>query len=286
VEENNNRQSASQRYNETMKQLMQGTIQNGINSPEINNVDVESDNDHRSEIKSNYSHPPQRAEIREFGSVRDNNDYTHPEPRQYQPRTREEERSAALKQFLKADNVNDEDNDDNYELEHEKLTDDKSIMVEQIESLKDELRLDKNDKRFMVDEDDEYSKVRAVWERLQYKSQLQTYDTIFTEAIYFGTGLIEKLFDGKKAYFGYRPNMEGWSDTVKLQLKRMQPQKTKVVSGMVKNYPITEGASIVIHLVLSGILYSQFKSKEAAEDDYEERTSHVEWKRAVNDMDD
>ncbi len=303
VDDNNARQSASQIYDETMNQLLRGTMQSENKSPEIYpvNINVESDNssigrrserrsehrsEHRSERRSNYSRPSHRAESREFESVRNDDTYAQPETGRYQQRTREEERSAALKQFLKTDEVNDNDNNDKFELEHEKLADDKVIMIEQIESLKDELRLDKNDKRFAIDEDDDYNKVRATWERLKYKSQLQTYDTMFTEAIIFGTGMIEKLFDGKKVYFGYRPNMEGWSDTVKLKLKRMQPEKTKVVSGIVKNYQINEGASIVIQLILSGILYSQFKGKEAEEENYGERTSHGEWKRAVNDMDD
>ena len=113
-----------------------------------------------------------------------------------------------------------------------------SYLLEQIESLKDELRLDKNDSNFIVDDNDSYNKVRSILERLQYKSQLQTYDTIFTEAIVFGTGMIETIFDGKKEYFGYRPNMEGWTDSVKIQLTRMQPEKTKVVSGIIQNYKI------------------------------------------------
>ena len=104
--------------------------------------------------------------------------------------------------------------------------------------------------------------------------------------LYCIPAVVEHVFDGKKEYFGYRPNMEGWSDTVKIKLRQMKPQTSKVVSGLVQNYKISETSSIIFQLFLSGVLYSQTRRKESDEEKYGRKTTDREWKDSLHSMDD
>lgn len=201
----------------------------------------------------------------------------------YHKRTNEEKTSAALKNYLK----NDDHNDAEFNLGYERLMDDKLIKLEEIESLKSQLNLKKEDmEQYNVNKEDDYNVIKGVWERLRHKSELEQYDYLLTQAIEFGAGMIERLFDGKRDYFGYRPDMTDWSSSVKLKLKRMKPQKTKVVSGLVQNYKMNDGTSILLQLLLSGILYSQTKNRHADDEDYEDYTTNREYRTAMQDMDD
>lgn len=299
-----NRKSASQRYKETMQQLMKGTIQIDNESPrdETTNVpnrdpsvgsdrdvynenynnmmdyhSVKSHNDRRARDTNSY-YDPNRSEKYDQSNYNQQKNY-------YQQKTKEEERQAALKQFLNLDKE-EPGISDKYELDHERLVDDKVYMVEQIDDLIDELQVDRNDSRYRINDEDNYDTVRTVWERLQYKSQLRTYNALFNEAILLLPEVVEHIFDGKKEYFGYKPCMTGWSDTVKIKLRQMKPQTSKVVSGLVQNYKIGEASSIIFQLFLSGVLYSQTRRKENEEEKYGKKTTDREWKNSLHAMDD
>ena len=210
--------------------------------------------------------------------IDDEDDYYH-----YHKRTNEEQTSTALKNYLKVDDGNDTE----FNLGYERLMDDKLIKLEEIESLKTQLNLTKEDmEQYNVTKEDDYNVIKGVWERLRHKSELENYDYLLTQAIEFGAGMIEKIFDGKKQYFGYSPDMTDWSSSVKLKLKKMKPQKTKVVSSLVQSYKMNDGTSILLQLLLSGILYSQSKNRHIDESDYEEYTTDKEVRDAMHDIDD
>ncbi len=164
--------------------------------------------------------------------------------------------------------------------------DDKLLKLEEIENLKSQLNLSREDAaQYEVDKNDDYQTINEVWERLRHKSDLEQYDYLFTQAIEFGAGMVEKIFDGKKEYFGYCPDMTDWSSSVKLKLKRMKPQKTNIVSKMVKKYRLGDLTSISLQLLLSGILYSQTRTRNAEHMQYEQYTTQNEYRDAIYNID-
>ena len=286
-----NRKSASQQYKETMKELMKGTIPINNEYPidetgNVSNIEITSIANDKNIEDENYNNDfVQDTRSYSNRSERYNQSNYSQQQNFYHQKTKEEERQAALKQFLNT-GKDEHDTSDKYELEHERLVDDKVYMVEQIDDLIDELQVDRDDSRYRVSDGDSYDSVRTVWERLQYKSQLKTYNALFNEAILLVPEVVEHIFDGKKEYFGYKPNMEGWGDTVKIKLRQMKPQTSKVVSGLAQNYKISEASSIIFQLFLSGVLYSQTRRKEDDEERYGRKTTDREWKNSLHAMDD
>jgi len=200
-------------------------------------------------------------------------------------KTREEERANALKQFLKGD---DNDQDDKYNIGPERLEDDRIVMIEQIENLKVELEIEGCDvARFDIKENDNYEKIQDVWRKLKLKSQYKTYSNMFEEGILLGAEFIEWAFDGDKEYFGYKPCMVGWGDTVKVKLKRMKLETASFVSGIMQEYKMSAGLSIMTQLLVSGVLYSVIKRKnDENNNEPSGYTTNKEWKDAAIDFDD
>ena len=196
----------------------------------------------------------------------------------YNERTNEEKTSAAIKNFISSE----ETENDDFNLGGERLSDDKLTKLEEIENLESQLNLKKEElNNYSVNKDDDYNTIKNIWERLRHKSELEQYDHLLTQAIEFTAGIVEKVFDGKKQYFGYSPDMTDWSSSIKLKLKRMAPQKTKVVSDMVRNYKLNDSTHIILQLALSGILYSQTRIRYN-----ENETTEKEYMDAIIDIDD
>ena len=81
--------------------------------------------------------------------------------------------------------------------------------------------------------------------------------------------------------------MIGWSDTVKVKLKRMRLETASFVSGIMQEYKMSAGLSIMTQLLISGVLYSVTKRKD--EEDSNEPSRHTtdrEFKNAMVDFDD
>jgi len=202
-----------------------------------------------------------------------------------QYRTNEQIRAETLKQFFRGDN-DDADETNNYSIEPGRLEDDKVVMLQQIENLKVELDLEGCDtSKFEVSENDSYDKIQDICRKLKLKSQYKTYSNMFDESILLGAEFVEWAFDGDKEYMGYKPDMIGWSDTVKLKLKRMRLETASFVSGVMQEYKMSAGLSIMTQLVVSGILYSVTKRKNDEEyEDSDRHTTDKEFREAMTDF--
>ena len=108
---------------------------------------------------------------------------------------------------------------------------------------------------------------------------------MFNESILVGTEFVEWAFDGEREYMGYKPDMSGWSDTVKIKLKRMRLESASFVSGVMQNYQMSSGMSIFSQLAISAVLYSVTKRKDLEERKNLNHITNTEWKNAMNDMD-
>jgi hypothetical protein len=68
---------------------------------------------------------------------------------------------------------------------------------------------------------------------------------------------MESVFDGQREVFGSKIDLTGYSDTVKVKLRRMRYDTSTFVSNMMKGYNIGSGWRIVLELIPSLFLYSR-----------------------------
>ena len=196
-----------------------------------------------------------------------------------------QKKSNILNQFLNTNN-NINKTTDKYNSEPENLEEDKELMIEQIENLKNELEMENVDvSKYEINRNESYIKIQETWKKLKLKSQYKTYANMFNESILVGTEFVEWAFDGERDYMGYKPNMTGWSDTVKIKLKRMRLESASFVSGVMQNYQMSSGMSIFSQLAISAVLYSVTKRKDLEERKNLNHITNTEWKNAMNDMD-
>lgn len=168
-------------------------------------------------------------------------------------------------------------------LEKEREEDDKDRLLERIDSLRDTLQDDGIDisKVPVVDKSDSYSKIQTVYKSLRLKNDRNRYCSFAEEVIMAGAYGLEGLFDGEKVWFGsYRPNLVGWSSTVKVKLRRMRYETSTFVGEIMENYQMSAGMRLCLELIPSLFLYSRQKKiagndNLASDKDYKDAISQL-----------
>ena len=112
-----------------------------------------------------------------------------------------------------------------------------------------------------------YKEVKQVHRILQRMTDHQRYCSFANEFIIFGANCLEYIFDGKKEYFGYKPDLTDWSVTVQSKLPRMKADTTKIVSNFVQGNNIHPLFRIGLELVPSAITHSKVRASQYGESD-------------------
>ena len=255
----------------------------------LNDVD---DNNKYSHSNSRAPSPvPSFASINPFDDEVKENTRAPSPTHDFHAETVEERQSRALNLYI--DDNNDGDKRENYDLSHERMDDEKLMMIEQIEELKINLELEDMDvSRFKVNENDSFDTIRKIHTKLKLKSQYKSYSGMFEHSVILGAECVEWAFDGNKDYFGYTPDMTGWSETIQVRLQRMKLETASFVSGIMQEYKMSSGLNIFFQLILSGVMHSVAKNKEnqdamlATNSKDPPEVNNREWRAAMRGMDD
>ena len=147
----------------------------------------------------------------------------------------------------------------NIDIERDAEDDRKNQLLEQIDSLRDDL--DElgvaTDRIHNVTFDSPMRQVVDVHKRLMFKYNKLKYNSIAEEAIVAGAGLLEMVFNGKHEYFGCRPDITGYSDVVKSKLKRIRYETSSAVNRFVTSNNVGGMSMIAMELLPSLITQSQ-----------------------------
>jgi len=138
--------------------------------------------------------------------------------------------------------------------------DEKTIMLEEIDSLRATLEEEEAkgiDKIPAVSQDDDYAVVENVLRRLRLKNDRARYTGLADEFLLWGAQCVEQLFDGKRAWFGKNPDLTGWSKEVQVKLRRMHHDTSTLVSGVMHDYNIGPGMRIMLELVPNFFMYAR-----------------------------
>jgi hypothetical protein len=143
----------------------------------------------------------------------------------------------------------------------------KSYLLEQIESLKDDL--DELgvaiDRIPYVNDDSSLKQITEVHKRLMFKYNKLKYNSIAEESLVAGASILEMIFNGQHEYFGCRPDITGYSDVVKSKLKRIRFETSTAVNRFVTNNNI--GGMSMILMELGPSLFTQSQRRRLQVDD-------------------
>ena len=100
---------------------------------------------------------------------------------------------------------------------------------------------------------------------LQIKNDKLICCSLFEECVLAGAYALEDVFDGQREFFGKRYDLTGYSDTIKLKLRRMRYNTSTFVSGIMQSYNISPAWRILIELVPSLFLYSRDRKNKSTD---------------------
>jgi len=154
------------------------------------------------------------------------------------------------------------DDSNKYELDlirQEDEEDEMARIFEQIDLLRSNLETEGVDLNRIPEVNTNTTKkdAKAILKILQIKNDRLRYCDLFEEGILVFANGLEKAFDGKKEWFGHKPDLVGWSDTVKIKLRRLRVDTSSFVSNVMKGHNINSGWRIIMELLPSIFLYSR-----------------------------
>jgi hypothetical protein len=104
-----------------------------------------------------------------------------------------------------------------------------------------------------VDSSSSKEDVKKTFKKLDEMYADERYSTFANEMLVGAAELVEThIFNGKNIYFGkYRPNAEGWHNSVQVKLRGLSYETSSVVSDIMSYINLSEGTKILITLLPS-----------------------------------
>lgn len=111
--------------------------------------------------------------------------------------------------------------------------------------------------------DEPIEAIRANHRSLLHRNDRKRYGSIADDCIMLIATSIAQIFNGKREYFGFRPNLSGWPQHMMPKLRRMRHDTSQMTSSLFNNYNIGVGGRIFLELVPSMIMYARDHSTTA-----------------------
>lgn len=152
----------------------------------------------------------------------------------------------------------------NYDLDQENREDMKLRLLEKIDNLKEELEDDgiNLDKIPSVDFSSKLEEIENTAKLLMLKATRNRYSNMGEEFILAISNGLEILCNGKREFFGVRPDLTNCTDIVKVKLRRVKNETSQIVADVVEKYEIPPLFTVLIELVPALFLHSQRRSRQ------------------------
>lgn len=150
------------------------------------------------------------------------------------------------------------------DVEKENEEENKTFMLEDIDELWAELQDDDVDLSRIpkVNQDSTVEDVAQVQKILRMKYDRRRYTTFGTEFILAGVHGLEYLFDGKRKWGPYQPDLTNWHNTVRTKLRRMRYETSMIVSDIMHSWNVGAFTRVMLELVPSAFLHSRMRSEQ------------------------
>jgi hypothetical protein len=170
----------------------------------------------------------------------------------------------------------------NYDLMADREYEDKQMLLSAIDDLRDDLQqIGVDISRIKeVDANSSMAEIREVYNKLIYKNNSNNYSNFADELFLLGAQAAEFLFDGEKEWFGHKPDLTGWSNTVRGKLRRMRYTKTQIVRKIVDDYQIPPWLQIGFEVIPSAFTHSRHR-KTAVRDSV---VNNATYQNAIHDL--
>lgn len=199
-----------------------------------------------------------------FSDFRQNNDY---KDKYLNNMTQEQEKRSHLKQVFNNISNRDKIHMENYDLMGDREYEDKQMLLAEIDELREDLMQISVDISRVeeVDNNSSIEDIRKVHRKLVYKTNSNSYSSFADELFIIAAQAAEYAFDGEKDWFGHKPDLTGWTNTVRGKLRRMKYAKTRIVRRIIDEYKIPEWLQIGIEIVPTAFTHSRHR-KSAVKD--------------------
>ena len=180
---------------------------------------------------------------------------------------------------------NESENDQfNFNIDDENREDMKLTLLEKIDNLIEELEDDgvNLDKIPKVDYTSNLEKIEYVAKLLMLKSNRNRYSGLGEEFILAIAGGLEILCDGKREFLGVKPNLVGYSDVVKVKLRRVKNDTSQIVSNVVEKYEMSPIMTLLIELIPGLFLHSRRRSNQVYDNLYTDLNDDITEIRKYN----
>ena len=163
-------------------------------------------------------------------------------------------------------------------LEQERMEERKEKMLADIDDLREELAQDDIDTSRIpeVNGDTPFEDVSKIYKILKRKYDRSRCEDLGKGVVMAGARMLEMVFDGKKGYFGYRPDMTGWHRTVRSKMRRMRYEQSVIVSDAIERYNIGPMQRMALELFPSAFLYSLTRREQHGAESYNPSTPGTE----------
>ena len=131
-----------------------------------------------------------------------------------------------------------------------------------------------------VNKNSSITDIQNVYKILRLKNDRNRYCSFAEELILSGAYGLEYLFNGQKEWFGRKPDLVGWPDTVKVKLRRMRYETSTFVQEVMQEYNMSAGVRLALELLPSMFLYS--RNRRISQND--SLVSDTEYKDAMNNL--
>jgi hypothetical protein len=95
-------------------------------------------------------------------------------------------------------------------------------------------------------------------------------------------GGLEIMCDGKREFLGVKPNLVGYSDVVKVKLRRVKNDTSQIVSNIVEKHEMSPIMTLLIELVPSLFLHSRRRSNQIYDNLYNDLNEDITEIRKYN----
>jgi len=243
----------------------------GNYKPPYNLVDDDDDDDDN-EVPTQAYYPSSASVPKAWSS-------SNPDDSQLNRMTNEELKQSRVSEVLS--NI-EKNNDDAEFIQQEDEGDEMARIMEQIDLLRGNLENENVnlDRIPEVNSGTSKKEAKAVLRILQIKNDRLRYCDFFEEGILAVAYGLEGVFNGQREILGSKIDLTGYSDTVKVKLRRMRYDTSNFVSGIMQGYNISSGWRIVLELIPSLFLYSRNRRLKANDN----LISDENYQKAIQDL--
>jgi hypothetical protein len=266
-------------YNSVFESLLENSDNNNDNDNDNNNNDNDNNNTYNNynnkndeDNKKDYESESNKSEEYEIDNLInysskqqfDNNSFAY-------KLTEEQENQNIVDKVLNSNNNFD------YNIEDENREDLKLTLLEKIDNLIEELEdegvsLSKIPK---VDYNSNLEQIEYVAKLLMLKANRNRYASLGEEFILALASGLEIVCNGEREFLGIKPDLHGYSDVIKVKLRRLRNETSQVVGNVVEKYEISPITTLLIELIPSLFLHSKRRKNQSYDNLYNDLSDDI-----------